>query len=442
MPDPERTSRLSLPRMLPEQAQKHVTHNEALLRLDALVQLSVAGFGALTPPALPVEGAVHALGAAPTGAWAGQGGSLAQWTGTAWLFTAPAEGWLAHDATEGGLRQWRAGDWQPLFDGLAMLGIATAADATNRLAVSAPASLFTHAGAGHQMKLNKAAAGDTASLLFQNGFSGRAEMGLAGSDDFSVKVSPDGSGWTEALRVTRTTGQVQLPAGAVITGSVSGTAVQASAADTTAGRLMPVGAFGLGRSSAVAVTQLNDLAATGFYSIAAANAAAGNAPTANTFTVLHQQYDSNAAVQTAFQAAGATDVRMWQRIKVSGTWQAWTLNYMRANVLGAVTQASGVPTGALIETSSNANGFYTRLASGLQVCRITLAASAAAGVTWTFPAAFSAAPVVTGAATATVLSAVCLDAAPGTTTATFSARDKTDARRADTCHLTAIGRWF
>lgn len=222
----------------------------------------------------------------------------------------------------------------------------------------------------------------------------------------------------------------------------AGNGVMQAPADTTAGRLMTVGAFGLGRASALAVTQLNDLAANGFYSITAANAVAGNAPTGNSYTVLHEQYDSFSAIQLAWQASGATEPRLWQRVKVSGTWYPWTLTYTRSNVLGAVSQSSGVPTGALIESGSNANGFFTRLASGLQICRVSLAASAAAGVTWTYPAAFSAAPVITGTAVATVLSAVCLDAAPGTTTATFSARDKTDARRADTCHLTAIGRWF
>ncbi len=55
------------------------------------------------------------------------------------------------------------------------------------------ATLLNHDGAGHQLKINKAAAGDTASLLYQDAFSGRAELGLAGDDDFHFKVSPDGS---------------------------------------------------------------------------------------------------------------------------------------------------------------------------------------------------------------------------------------------------------
>jgi hypothetical protein len=67
------------------------------------------------------------------------------------------------------------------------------ADLQNRLAISSPASLFNHEGHGHQVKVNKASTGDTASLLFQSNWSGRAEMGLAGNDEFSIKVSGDGA---------------------------------------------------------------------------------------------------------------------------------------------------------------------------------------------------------------------------------------------------------
>jgi hypothetical protein len=71
--------------------------------------------------------------------------------------------------------------------------------------------LLNHAGAGHQLKLNKAAATDTASLLFQTGFGGRAEMGTTGSDDFSVKVSADGSAFFTAFEADGATGEVTLP---------------------------------------------------------------------------------------------------------------------------------------------------------------------------------------------------------------------------------------
>jgi hypothetical protein len=68
--------------------------------------------------------------------------------------------------------------------------------------------------------------------------------------------------------------------------------------------------------------------------------------------------------------------------------------YTRTNILGPVGQATGVPTGAIIEQGSNANGTYTKFASGLMMCSQTLkdlgalAAGATATYEWTFPAPF------------------------------------------------------
>lgn len=220
------SARLSLPYLLPAQAQKHVTHNEALQQLDIAVQLALEEPAAELPPALPEAGQVWGLGPAPTGDWAGQPGKLAAFTGTGWIFITPQEGWLALDRASGRVLRRAGNGWSaPVLNDLDGLGIGTSHDTTNRLAVAAPATLLTHEGAGHQLKINKAASGDTASLLFQTGWSGRAEMGTAGTDDFAIKVTADGSTWTTALNF----------AGA--DGTVSGAAVQASATDVTPGRL-------------------------------------------------------------------------------------------------------------------------------------------------------------------------------------------------------------
>jgi len=213
---PETSPRLSLPYLQPSQAQKHVTHNEALRTLDALVQMVVQGMEVTTPPALPEAGEIHALGTGANGAWAGQDDSLALWDGTAWTFIPPAEGWRLWDLTTASLRIRSGGAWvlpQADTENLNGVGINTTSDTGNRLAVSSAATLLTHDGAGHQLKINKAAATDTASLLFQTNWSGRAEMGLAGDDNFAVKVSPDGSGWTTALSVDATTGFVGIGTG-------------------------------------------------------------------------------------------------------------------------------------------------------------------------------------------------------------------------------------
>ncbi|EBA14280.1 ribonuclease III [Roseobacter sp. SK209-2-6] len=212
----EQTPALSLPLLMPSQAQKHVTHNEALMLLDMVVQLTVEGHQESDPPSEPSLGARYILGAAPTGDWAGHAGEIALWDGYLWRFLLPRPGWRADITATGQSLRYSGSAWEavlPELQNLPHLGIATAADNTNRLAVSARATLLTHAGAGHQLKLNKSAPGDTASLLFQTGWEGRAEMGTGGSDDFSIKVSADGSSWQEALHIDRSTGQVSLPQG-------------------------------------------------------------------------------------------------------------------------------------------------------------------------------------------------------------------------------------
>lgn len=208
---------LSLPYIAPAQAQKHVTHNDALQRLDILVQLRVQAFDATVPPAVPTEGAVYATGAGATADWAGQDHMIAAYSNGAWLFIPPQDGWLATEAPTGDPYVWQGSGWAaviPGMDNLEGVGINTTADATNRLAVSAPATLFSHEGAGHQVKLNKASAADTASLLFQSNWSGRAEMGLAGNDDWSIKISEDGASWQTALRIDASTGRVGIGGGA------------------------------------------------------------------------------------------------------------------------------------------------------------------------------------------------------------------------------------
>jgi len=212
---PDDTMILSLPLILPAQAQKHVTHNEALIALDLIVQLTVINRTLAAPPPLPAVGDRHIVAAGATGAWVGQSGRIALLSETGWQFTQALAGWRAHVLAEGQTAVFDGTAWKTLSEApliVPQLGVAATADPVNRLTVAAPATLLNHAGGGHQLKLNKAAAGDTASLLFQTGFGGRAEMGTAGSDDFSVKVSADGSAWFTALQAEATTGRVTLPA--------------------------------------------------------------------------------------------------------------------------------------------------------------------------------------------------------------------------------------
>lgn len=91
MPDSV-TPRLALPLLAAGQAQKEMSHNEALMRIDLSLHGSVAGFAANIPPASPAAGQCWILGAAPTGAWAGHPHEIAGWTEGGWRFLAPCEG--------------------------------------------------------------------------------------------------------------------------------------------------------------------------------------------------------------------------------------------------------------------------------------------------------------------------------------------------------------
>jgi hypothetical protein len=211
----DHTPRLSLPFIMPSQAQKHITHNEALQALDALVQPIVESRSITAPPTSPVQGEAYLVPSGATGAWSGHANEIVAFQSGAWQFYDPAEGWQVFVKADGSFRVFVDGSWAvfaALGASLPRLGIQTTADATNRLAVSAEASLFTHAGNGHQLKINKAASTDTASLLYQFNWSGRAELGLAGDDNWRLKVSADGTNWHSAFHVDAGSGDTRFSA--------------------------------------------------------------------------------------------------------------------------------------------------------------------------------------------------------------------------------------
>lgn len=210
------TARLLLPYIAPQQSQKQLSYNTAMALLDQLVQPVAISAGLAAPPASPEEGDTYVVAPDPTGAWTGRAGQMACWRDGGWAFVEPAEGWLVYAVDTGLLLVHAAGAWLPLATSggtsLAKLGVNVAADLSDRLAVAAAGSRFTHDGAGHQLKINKAAPGDTASLVLQTADSGRAEIGLVGDDTLRLKVSSDGSSWIDAL-LASASGLVSLPAG-------------------------------------------------------------------------------------------------------------------------------------------------------------------------------------------------------------------------------------
>jgi len=80
--------------------------------------------------------------------------------------------------------------------------------------------------------------------------------------------------------------------------------------------------------------------------------------------------------------------------------------FKQSNILGTVSESSGVPTGAIIERGSNSNGEYVKYADGTMIAGRTLGQSAQSSGTWTFPVAFSAAPHISNSGCRTIESGV------------------------------------
>lgn len=98
---PDETARLGMGLVQPAQSQKHVTVNEALMRLDGMVNLVVQSVSVPVPPAVALDGACWGVPADAQGAWAGQGGRIAVGTNGGWVFVPPQRGFRAFVADRG-----------------------------------------------------------------------------------------------------------------------------------------------------------------------------------------------------------------------------------------------------------------------------------------------------------------------------------------------------
>lgn len=353
------TPNIGMPLMEAAQSQKHVTHNQSLQVLDALVQLAVVNRITTSPPGSPSNGDRYIIASVATGIWAGKETQIASYENGGWVYYLPTEGWFAWDKganeaiifnttwnslsggstvsdaafaltddidptkvakfqlsgiTTGTTRTFTvpnvnatlahlgtdaqtfagaltfsngtlslsngtsnlilwgtAGVGAPAFttrspgtklvlypligpaatdyalgiesgamwssipfansstsfrwyaattlvatlrgDGAFLtswLGLGGAVpDATNRFSINTPAVLLNNAGTSINMVFNKNAAANDATMTFQTGFSTRAIIGTTGSDDFVLKVSPDGSSFFDGLTIIRSTGKVR-----------------------------------------------------------------------------------------------------------------------------------------------------------------------------------------------------------------------------------------
>lgn len=186
------------------------------------------------------------------------------------------------------------------------------------------------------------------------------------------------------------------PSALTVNVPVAGSGVQSASDDGTAGRLLKVGAFGLGGTSSPTLADVDSTTApTGTYRVLSGAAGAFPPPgEASVNGVLDlERFDATALRQTY---RGNSSDKTWTRRWQSGTgWIDWQQIYSQGSILGATSHASGVPTGALMEESAGANGRYLRLADGTQICSASGSLAYVNGSvmswTWTFPGVFNSA---------------------------------------------------
>ncbi|MDW4498124.1 DUF2793 domain-containing protein [Sulfitobacter sp. D35] len=212
---------LSLPYIQPSQAQKHVTHNEALRLLDVVTQLGVVSDEMTGPPAAPQTGDRYILPPTPSGAWAGQGRAVALYDAGAWIFHAPRAGWRAYVLDRQILTVFDGTDWIDLddaeFQDIEALGLGMASLPGTPFSAKLNAALWTalydaDGGNGSLMQtLNRETSADDAGLVLQTDFSTRALIGHFGSDRLRLATSPDGASFRDGISIDGASGIVDQP---------------------------------------------------------------------------------------------------------------------------------------------------------------------------------------------------------------------------------------
>ena len=306
---------LALPYLLAGQAQKEVTHNDALNDLDALAQITVIDRDLTAPPGSPTDGDCYLVPAGASGAWAGQVDKIAIFY-AGWRFKAPEEGWILYVRDEDLILAYNGSAWARLGDGVlgltangfvvrtgagnyvnrAVGGTANEVTVTNGDGVSAapvvslPAAL-TFTGKTVTGGIFAAEDGSVSNVAF--GYSGAVNLGfyrvgtslrLSASgtnmmDANSTRLTLGGTAGSESLRVVRVTSAVNYltARGSVTTAQPS---VTAEGSDTNIG--IALTAKGTGEitffQSGLRTFTVRDASGAAANSIIIDNGSAGNAP--------------------------------------------------------------------------------------------------------------------------------------------------------------------
>src|ERR1700730_1659818 len=104
------TPNLAMNYIASSQAQKEITHNDALNDLDFLAQASAIDHTLATPPSSPGTGDTYIIAASPTGAWTGFANGVAAYYG-GWKIKTPVTGWLAWTRNDNRVLYYNGSAW-------------------------------------------------------------------------------------------------------------------------------------------------------------------------------------------------------------------------------------------------------------------------------------------------------------------------------------------
>jgi hypothetical protein len=216
------TPRLSLPVIEAAQAQKHVTHNEALALLDALTQLTVESRTLAVPPGSPAEGACYIPASAATGAWSGWDGQIAVYS-DGWSLIVPVPGLKAWLRDERATVTYEDDTWRD--------GIALTANG-GRVTLRAKEEELTLAGA-YVETADASFIPDRAIVL---GVSARTTLAITGATSYGVGTASNATQFGNTLGIALNSTNVGVigPAGFYADTKVR---VTANGANFTAGKV-------------------------------------------------------------------------------------------------------------------------------------------------------------------------------------------------------------
>lgn len=197
------TPRLSLPFVAAGQAQKHITVNEALGKLDGIVQLAVQSRTVAAQPASPIDGLIHILPSGATGAaWLDMAaGLLARHADGIWEALTPKAGWLAWIIDEGLALIHDGAGWTPL--------------SSTFKALTAARSPFLAATKFEvvEQELTLSGASVATTVMIPNrsivlGVSTRTSVAITGATSYSCGVSGDAAKFGSSLGVAKNASNV------------------------------------------------------------------------------------------------------------------------------------------------------------------------------------------------------------------------------------------